>query len=161
MGSRAGIALQNALEDRQDVLVYTAPPLEQDIEVTGPITAVLFVSTNAPHADFTAKLVDVYPNGNAYNVTDGILRQPYQRLTLPAEIRIDLWPTSRVFFKGHRLRLEVSSSNYPRFDRNPNTGRGIATETEPVIANQAVYHGTTTQSCLILPLIPDDHGGKT
>ena len=129
IGPRAGIALQNKLEARPDVLVYSTPPLDKDIEATGPVKLILFVATTAPNTDFTAKLVDVFPDGSAYNVSDGILRRGYEGSS-PTKITVDLWPTSFVFRKGHRIRLEVSSSNFPRFDRNPNTGRTIATETE-------------------------------
>lgn len=153
LGPRAGIALQNEVEKRADVLVYTTPSLKEDLEITGPIQLILYVSTTAPYTDFTAKLVDVHPDGSAYNVAEGILRRGYRRSEL-TEIQIDLWPTSMVFLKGHRIRLDVSSSNYPRFDRNPNTGRPIATERHPAIATQTVYHGPETLSRLILPVIP-------
>jgi putative CocE/NonD family hydrolase len=156
MGSRGGIARQNGVEDRPDVLVYTTPPLEESLEVTGPIQLTLYVSTSAPHTDFTAKLVDVHPDGSAYNVSEGIDRRSYQGMNQPVELQIALWPTSMVFLKGHRIRLEVSSSNYPRFDRNPNTGRPIATETHPVVATQKIYHSQDAPSRLMLPLIPKD-----
>lgn len=159
MGARGGIALQNTVEDRQDVLSYTTSALEQDTEVTGPIALVLYVSTTAPSTDFTAKLVDVYPDGKAYNVTEGILRQSYKGVNQPTKIQIELWPTSMVFLKGHKIRLEVSSSNYPRFDRNPNTGGVIATETTSVTAKQDVYHDTASPSHLILPVIPNSKRG--
>ena len=160
IGPRAGIALQNTVERRPDVLVYTTPPLEEDIEVTGPIRLVLYASTTATHTDFTGKLVDVYPDGSAYNISEGILRRRYRdrhddvQAGRPTNIQIHLWPTSIVFRKGHRIRLEVSSSNYPRFDRNPNTGRSIARETDPVVATQRIHHGHETPSRLILPVIP-------
>ncbi len=160
IGPRAGIARQNAIEARSDVLVYTTAPLEEDLEVTGPIQLVLYVSTTAPHTDFTAKLVDVHTDGSAYNISEGILRRSYSGPSgavgadRATEIQIDLWPTSVVFFKGHGIRLEVSSSNYPRFDRNPNTGRPIATETQPTVALQTLHHGRETPSHLILPVIP-------
>ncbi len=159
LGSRAGIARQNEIEARQDVLVYSTLPLEEDLEVTGPIRLVLSVSTTALDTDFTGKLVDVHPDGSAYNVSEGTLRRRYAKadgqadFTRATEIEIKLWPTSMVFFRGHRLRLEVSSSNYPRFDRNPNTGRSIATETQPIVAKQTVHHGRATPSRLILPVI--------
>lgn len=158
IGPRAGIALQNAIEERKDVLGYSTLPLEEDIEVTGPIKLVLYGSTTATHTDFTGKLVDVHPDGSAYNVSEGILRRKYDQPDAPTEIEIDLWPTSMVFLKGHRIRLEVSSSNYPRFDRNPNTGRQIATETSPVVATQTIYHSTEIPSRLILPVIPTHLG---
>lgn len=160
LGSRSGTSLQNDVEARPDVLVYTTPPLQSDVEVTGPIRLILYVSTTAPSTDFTGKLVDVHPDGRAYNVSDGVLRLGYgpTRNTLapdrPTEMTLDLWPTSMVFRKGHRMRLEVSSSNYPRFDRNPNTGAEIATETNPIVAHQTVSHGATAPSRIILPIIP-------
>ena len=154
LGPRAGMVLQNEIEARPDVLVYSTDILEQAMEVTGPVRAILHVSTNAPHTDFTAKLVDVYPDGHAYNISNGILRHAYVSEDRITKIEIELWPTSRVFAKGHRVRLEISSSDFPRFDRNPNTGRPIATETETRIATQVIHHETETPSCLILPVIP-------
>jgi uncharacterized protein len=153
IGPRAGIALQNKPEARPDVLVYSTPPLDEDIEATGPVKLILFVATTAPNTDFTAKLVDVFPDGSAYNVSDGILRRGYEGSS-PTKITVDLWPTSFVFRKGHRIRLEVSSSNFPRFDRNPNTGRTIATETETIVARQMVHHSSPMPSRLVLPVIP-------
>ena len=161
IGPRAGIALQNAIEARPDVLVYSTPPLAENLEVTGPIRLILYVSTSAPHTDFTGKLVDVHPDGSAYNVSEGIVRRGYDKPATdveadqPTQIQIDLWPTSMVFLKGHRIRLEVSSSNFPRFDRNPNTARRIATEAHPVSATQKIYHGPETPSRIILPLVPE------
>jgi putative CocE/NonD family hydrolase len=153
-GPRGGLALQNAVEQRPDVLVYTTPRLEDDREVTGPVVLMLHVSTPAPSTDFTGKLVDVHPDGSAYNVSDGILRRSYQGVSQPTEIRIDLWPMSMVFLKGHRIRLEVSSSNHPRFDRHPNTDGKIATESHPIAATQSLHHGLETPSRILLPIIP-------
>jgi putative CocE/NonD family hydrolase len=152
LGNNAGVKKQNDVESRHDVLVYTGDALQSDVEVTGPIRLVLYAGTTAPDTDFTAKLVDVYPNGSTYNVSDGILRRKYQ--TVPTEITIDLWPTSTVFKRGHHIRLEVSSSNYPRYDRNPNTGRFIPTETIPMTARQNIYHSPEWPSHLVLPIIP-------
>jgi len=166
LGPRAGIALQNEVEARGDVLVYSTEPLERDLEATGPVSAVLYVSTTAPNTDFTVKLLDVHPDGKAYNISDGILRRAYpdaQRGS-PNEITIELWPTSMLFRRGHRIRIEVSSSNYPRYDRNPNTGGNILTETVPVAATQTVYHGVDAPSRIILPVIPGqvyEHESKT
>jgi putative CocE/NonD family hydrolase len=157
IGGAAGIARQNTIESRNDVLVYTTAALQNDVEVTGPIALVLYVSTSASNTDFTAKLVDVHPDGSAFNVSDGVLRRTYAETTgteQTHEIRIELWPTSMVFFKGHRMRLEVSSSNFPRFDRNPNTDNDTATETNPVSSRQIVRHGARFPSHLILPLVP-------
>jgi putative CocE/NonD family hydrolase len=160
IGPAAGIARQNDIEGRGDVLVYTTPALNQDEEVTGPISLILYVSTTAPNTDFTAKLVDVHQDGSAFNISEGILRRSYQEAQGPSaaekvyEIHLDLWPTSMVFFKGHRIRLEVSSSNFPRFDRNPNTGNRIASEVKVISAKQTVRHGLEYPSRLILPIIP-------
>src|SRR2546427_12787658 len=154
---------QRPIERRPDVLVFTTPPLKADLEVTGPVSVVLFASTSAPDTDFTAKLVDVFPTGEARNLTDGILRLRYRssleksELARPGEIyrlTIDAGVTSNVFLKGHRLRIEVSSSNFPRFDRNPNTGRPIATERHSIVATQTIYHNPEAVSRLILPVIP-------
>lgn len=158
-GLQSGSAHQEALESRPDVLVYSTEPLESDLEVTGPLELVLYVSTTAPCTDFTGKLVDVFPDGSAWNISDGILRRRYDRQRGDDEpgstkIKIELWPTSVIFKKGHRLRLEVSSSNYPRFDRNPNTGGVIAEETAPVKATQTIRHDAGSPSRLILPVIP-------
>jgi putative CocE/NonD family hydrolase len=157
IGGAAGIARQNTIESRKDVLVYTTAALQNDVEVTGPIALVLYVSTSASNTDFTAKLVDVHPDGTAYNVSDGVLRRTYAETTgteQTHEIRIELWPTSMVFFKGQRMRLEVSSSNFPRFDRNPNTNNDAATETNPITSNQILRHDARFPSHLILPLVP-------
>jgi hypothetical protein len=154
LGPSAGIQLQNDVEGRADVLVYSTDPLQTLLEVTGPVALELYVGTSAPSTDFAAKLVDVFPDGSAYNVSEGILRQRYESGMQPVRIEIELWPTSIVFLKGHRVRLEVSSSSYPRFDRNPNTGRDIATESWPQTARQTVFHGRDFPSRLTLPVIP-------
>ena len=140
---------QRWVEDRQDVLVYSTPPLADDVEVTGPITVTLFASTNASDTDFTAKLVDVEPSGYARNLTDGIIRARYRNVRESAslirpgvvyEYTIDLWATANLFKKGHQIRVEISSSNFPRFDRNTNTGGEIGAEMSFVPALQTVYH---------------------
>jgi uncharacterized protein len=158
LGPRAGIALQNGIENRRDVLVYSSAPLRRDLEVTGPVSAILNVSTTAENTDFTVKLVDVNAQGRAFNVSDGILRRTYPRgrnqAEVPFEITVDLWPTSMLFREGHRIRVEVSSSNYPRYDRNPNTNHDISTETAPLIATQTVYHSPGRISRIVLPVIP-------
>ncbi len=155
---------QRAVEKRQDVLVYTSPRLKRPLEVTGPIRVVLYVSTSQPDTDFTAKLVDVFPNGEARNLTDGILRLRYREslekpvAARPGEvypITIDAGVTSNQFGKGHRIRLEISSSNFPRFDRNPNTGRPVADEKEFRRAAQTVYHERGRASHVILPVVPN------
>jgi len=155
LGWRAGIQLQNDVEARPDVLLFTGDPLTADLEVTGPVSAVLHVGTTARNTDFTVKLVDVHPDGKAYNVTDGILRRSYPAgATSAIEITIELAPTSMLFRAGHRLRVEISSSNFPRFDRNPNTGGDIARETNPIVAMQTLFLGSEAPSRLILPIVP-------
>jgi hypothetical protein len=154
---------QRFVEKRKDVLVYSSAPLKQDLEVTGPIRLVLYASTSAQDTDFTAKLVDVFPNGDARNLTDGILRLRYRHGLDKSELAdagevyrltIDAGVTSNVFLAGHSIRLEVSSSNFPRFDRNPNTGRAFADETMLKKAQQVIYHSRQYPSHLVLPVIP-------
>ena len=170
IGPAAGIARQNEVESRQDVLVYTTPVLDQEVEVTGPVSLILYVSTSAPNTDFTAKLVDVFPDGLARNLTDGILRVRYResleapKLMTPGEVyrmTIDAGVTSNVFRAGHRIRLEISSSNFPRFDRNPNTGALPADAREMRKATQTVYHDHDRHSYLLLPVIPAPRGELT
>lgn len=153
---------QRPLEKRKDVLVYTTEPLREDLEVTGPVRAVLWVSTSAPDTDFTAKLIDVWPDGRAINLCDGILRLRYRHslermeAAKPGQVyrtTIEAGVTSNFFRKGHRIRLHISSSNFPRFDRNPNTGRAIADETELRTARQTVYHDAQWPSHLVLPVV--------
>lgn len=155
----SGTVPQNDIEERSDMLVYSTPPLTEDVEVTGPLSAVLYVATSSQSADFTAKLVDVHADGVAFNVSDGIIRRSYRSEATPAaaeptEITITLWPTSMVFRRGHRIRLEVAGSNFPRFDRNPNTGEPSATARTAASATQAVHHGRQAPSRIMLPLIP-------
>ena len=160
----AGPRDQKEVEARPDVLVYSTPPLEQDTEVTGPILLDLFAKSSAVDTDFTAKLVDVWPNGYVQNLTEGILRGRYRESTAAApkllepnktyEYKIDLWSTSNVFLKGHIIRVEVSSSNFPRFDRNLNTGKSAATDSQFVKATNTILHDKEYPSALILPIVP-------
>ena len=154
---------QRSIEYRRDVLVYTSDPLEEDMEVTGPVSVVLHASTDARDTDFTAKLVDVHPDGLAVNLCDGIIRGRYreststQKLLEPGtvyEFTIDLWPTSNVFLKGHQIRVDISSSNFPRFDRNPNTGNKFGEDAEMRSANQQVLHDGAHPSHILLPVVP-------
>lgn len=163
VGATAGPYDQAKLEERQDVLVYSTPPLQADVEVTGPVKLVLWAASSARDTDFTAKLVDVHPDGKAFNLCDGILRARYRNgreqatLLEPGKaerFEIDLWVTSNVFKAGHRIRLEVSSSNFPRFDRNPNTGHDFGADAELVTAKQTVFHDREHPSLLLLPVIP-------
>lgn len=159
----AGPRDQAQIEQRDDVLVYSTPALEQDQEVTGPVTLDLFAKSSAVDTDFTAKLVDVGPDGFAQNLTEGILRARFRESTTQAtpiepgkvyEYKIDLWSTSNLFKKGHRIRLEVSSSNFPRFDRNLNTGKDAASSSDFVKATNTVLHDAAHPSALLLPLVP-------
>lgn len=154
---------QREVESRADVLVYSTEPLAEDTEVTGPITLTLYAASSAPDTDFTAKLVDVGPCGFARNLTDGIIRARFressseEKLLSPGEVTeftIDLWSTANVFKAGHRIRLEVSSSNFPRFDRNPNTGHPLFADAETRPAVQTVMHNRAHPSHLTLPLVP-------
>lgn len=152
------------VEERPDVLVYTSDVLSKDIEVTGPVVVKLYAASSATDTDFTAKLVDVYPDGRAYNIVDGIIRARYRNgpevpptLIPPntaVEYTIDLWSTSNVFKQGHRIRVEVSSSNFPRFDRNPNTGELPHKGTSMKSALQTVFHDAQRPSHIVLPTIP-------
>lgn len=153
LGPHAGIALQNEIEMRPDVLVYTTDKFSQAMEVTGPIKLLLYISTDVPNTDFTAKLVDVYPDGRAFNISNGVLRRAYDS-NQPIAIEIELWPTSTLIASGHRLSVEISSSDFPRYDRNPNTGHLIAAETKTRIARQSIHHNLEMPSHLILPIIP-------
>jgi len=155
---------QRAVEQRRDVLVYTTAPLRRDIEVIGPVRVVLYAATSARDTDFTAKLVDVFPDGRAQNLTDGILRLRYRKsLEKPelartgeiCKLTIDAGVTGNVFQKGHRIRMEISSSNFPRFDRNPNTGDPVADATELHKATQTVYHDARRPSYVLLPVLED------
>jgi uncharacterized protein len=167
-GHEASIALgardQREVEARPDVLVYTTAPLERDLEVTGAVRLVLHAASSAPDTDWTAKLVDVLPDGRALGVTDGILRARYrdgldrERLLEPGRperFEIAAGTTSMVFRRGHRIRLEVASSNFPRFDRNPGTGgdNARATASDLRTARQHVFHDAARASHLELPIV--------
>ena len=154
---------QRPAEARNDVLVYTLAAFAKNTEVTGPISLDLYVSSSAVDTDFTGMLVDVWPNGYAQNLTSGILRLRYRNsnekpeLSNPGQtyhVTLDLWATSNVFLAGHKLRLEVSSSNFPRFDRNLNTGENQAHSTSVVKATNVIYHDKTHPSALIVPIVP-------
>ena len=159
----AGPVDQRPTESREDVLVYTTPAFQQDTDVTGPVSLELYVSSSAVDTDFTGKLIDVWPNGNAENLLDGILRARYRNSMEKAELMnpgevykltIDLWSTSNVFLAGHKLRVEVSSSNFPRFDRNLNTGEDPESGTRMVKATNLIYHDRDHASAVVLPIVP-------
>lgn len=153
---------QSPIESRNDVLVYTSPVLEEDIQVTGPVQVIIYLSSNVKDTDITAKLVDVYPDGRAYNVAESIQRvrwrDGYDNPSFMQEgdvYRIKVGPllTSNMFKKGHRIRLEISSSNFPRFARNLNTGGNNYDETEWVIAHNMVHHSPEYGSKIILTVV--------
>jgi len=155
---------QTEIEKRPDVLVYTSDKLSDDLEVTGPIKVKLFASSSAVDTDFTAKLVDLMPDGRAMSVTDGIVRARYrnqngrEEFLVPGkvyEFTIKCNPTAYVFLKGHKMRLEISSSNFPAFARNLNTGEKIGTSADMTVARQRVFHSVKHPSRIILPVIPN------
>jgi uncharacterized protein len=157
---------QRPVEARNDVLIYSTPALTEDVEVTGPVSLELFASSSAVDTDFTAKVVDVYPDGFAQNLTEGIIRARYRdsaekpELINPGQVykfNLDLWATSNVFKKGHRIRLEVSSSNFPRFDRNLNTGEEAASGRNFVSATNTILHDDKHPSALLVPIVPAQH----
>lgn len=156
------------LAERSDVLAFQTAPLAQDVEVTGPLTVRLWVSSSAVDTDFTAKLIDVYPpnqdypDGYAMNLADSILRMRYRNsrerleMMIPGEIYeivIEPQPTSNLFKAGHRIRLDISSSNFPQFDVNPNTGGPLGMERRVVIAHNTVYHDAARPSHIVLPIV--------
>jgi len=164
IGANAGPRDQRKVETRHDVLCYTTEPLTAPLDVIGPLRLVLWVSSSARDTDFTGKLVDVWPDGRAENLADGILRARYRvspsepallQPGTPYELEIDLVASAYRFPAGHRIRLEVSSSNFPRFDRNTNTGGTIATEDDDdvVPAVNRVHHDAARPSRLVLPII--------
>jgi hypothetical protein len=155
---------QRAIESRADVLVYRSAPLEHDVEVTGPITVRLWAISSAPDTDFVARLTDVFPDGRSINLTDGIIRARYRdaaqgdtpSLIVPGRpygYENDLWATSNLFKTGHRIGLQVTSSNFPRWDRNPNTGHPIGVDTDLAVAHQQILHDREHPSHVVLPLV--------
>jgi putative CocE/NonD family hydrolase len=155
---------QRPNEGRPDVLVFSTPAFARDMEVTGWVSVELYAASSARDTDFTALLADVAPDGYARFLTDGIVRARYRKSTAgppvfltPGQVekyKIDLWATSNVFKAGHRMRLYVSSSNFPRFDPNRNTGEPIADATGGVKARQAIYHDAARPSALVVPVVP-------
>ncbi len=162
MNCPAGPFDQGKAEHRKDVLVFTSQKLKSNLEVTGPVKVILYAASDARDTDWTAKLVDVHPNGKAYNLCDGIIRARYRTLQREPSLiergtiyryEIDLWVTSNVFLEGHRIRVEISSSNFPRFDRNPNTGHNFGADAILMKARQTVYHDAEHPSHILLPVI--------
>ncbi len=157
-----GCVDQSEVEARCDILVYKSEPLEEELTITGKVRVTLFASCNSLDTDFTAKLVDIYPDGKVLNLCDGIIRARYRNSLYAPELlerdiiyeyEIDCWHTANCFRKGHRIGLDISSSNFPRFDRNPNTGNTFGLDDEMKVSRQTVYHGRSHQSCVILPVL--------
>jgi len=160
----AGVKDQSVIEEREDVLVYTTPYLDKAVKIAGPVEARLFISSSAVDTDFTAKLVDVEPNGYCGNVTEGILRARYRdsmkqvNFMEPGEvyeISVDLWHVAHTFKPGHKIRLEISSSSFPRWDRNSNTEIQPcdATVGDMQIATNTIYHESEKESSLSLHVV--------
>lgn len=158
----AGPYDQSSLESRPDVMLFSTAPLEQSLEVTGDLKVILYVSSDAVDTDFTAKLTDVYPDGRSMLIADGIIRARYRNslgrpeLMTPGiiyPIEIDLWATSIIINTGHRIRLAVSSSNYPRFDVNPNTGGDTFDKETMIEATNIIYYNSTYPSHILLPVV--------
>jgi len=163
VGCPAGPRDQSEVEKRNDVLVFTSEVLKTELEVTGPVKVVLYAASTAKDTDFTAKLVDVHPDGRPFNLCDGIIRascrdsKGERSLIQPGRVyryEIDLWVTSNAFLPGHKIRVEISSSNFPRFDRNLNTGEPFGTGTRFIKATQTIYHDQARPSHVLLPVIP-------
>ncbi|MDV2581822.1 CocE/NonD family hydrolase [Alkalibacillus haloalkaliphilus] len=156
-GINTGPLAQNEIETRDDVLIYTTEPLEQPVEVTGPVKAYVYASSDAVNTDFTVKLTDVQPDGTSINVTEGIVRSKHQHPNFKPDdftlFVIDLWATSIEFLQGHRIRIQISSSNFPMYDVNPNTGNSLRNTTEATVANQTIYHNKDYPSHVLLPII--------
>ncbi|MCP4594133.1 MAG: CocE/NonD family hydrolase, partial [bacterium] len=152
----AGPQDNRALEARPDVLCYTTPPLQHDVDVIGPVRTELYVRSSLAHTDFFARLCDVEPDGRSINVCDGLFRvEPGKGEPQPdgsLRIEIDMWATAYRFRTGHRLRLQVSSGAHPRWSRNLGTGEPLATGTLLAVAEQAIYHDADHPSALVLPL---------
>jgi putative CocE/NonD family hydrolase len=163
---RPGPVDQAAILARRDVLVYTSAPLTAELEVTGPVSAALFTSSSAPSTDWLVKLCDVDPGGRTLNVCDGIIRAGAEAAggdpaTEPGTVAchtVDMWATSHVFLPGHRLRVIITSSDFPRYDRNPNTGEPALDAAVTVPAVQRVFHDAERPSHVLLPVVPSASG---
>jgi putative CocE/NonD family hydrolase len=163
----AGPKDQRVIENRKDILVYTSQPLNQSLAIAGPVKMKLFASTDGPDTDWVVKLVDVYPDGFAMNIAEGILRARYRKgtdkmeLLKPGEVyefEIDLVGTANVFLPGHRIRVDVTSSHYPQFDRNPNTGDPFGSTSKTRVAKQTIFHTAQRSSHIVLPVVPAPKG---
>jgi putative CocE/NonD family hydrolase len=161
--TQAGPKDQRPVEARHDVLVYTSEPLGTPVAIAGPVRMKLFASTDSRDTDWMVKLVDVHPNGFAMNIAEGILRARFRNgldkmeLLTPGrayEFEVDMAGTANVFKPGHRIRVDITSSNFPQFDRNPNTGDDLGSSERVRTAKQTVYHGGTHASHIVLPVVP-------
>ena len=150
------------VERRDDVLVYTTEPLAQDTEVTGPVRARVYAASSAKDTDFTAKLLDVWPDGFAQRLCDGMVRARFREgmdkpsLIEPGKVYaydIDCWNTSQLFKKGHSIRLEIASTAFPKYDRNPNTGEPLGKTDKMQRADQTIYHDQDHPSHVLLPVV--------
>jgi putative CocE/NonD family hydrolase len=160
--TQAGPRDQRPIESRQDVLVYTSDALRAPIAIAGPVKMKLFASTDGRDTDWMVKLVDVYPDGFAMNIAEGILRARFRnglnKMELltpnqPYEFEIDMAGTANVFQSGHRIRVDITSSNFPQFDRNPNTGDDLGSSKRVRVARQTVYHDGARPSQIVLPVV--------
>ncbi|TMR87962.1 CocE/NonD family hydrolase, partial [Nonomuraea basaltis] len=149
-GVQSGRVDNTALEARPDVLTYTTPLLDQDVEVIGEVSAEIFIRSSLPYADVFVRLCDVDPRGRSTNVCDGLISLTGADETSRATVA--LWPTAYRFKRGHRIRLQVSSGAFPRYNRNPGTGEPRATATTLRAADQQVFHDPEHPSALILPI---------
>ena len=159
---RSGVRDQRPLSLRPDVLTFTSDALERPLEVVGRITADLRVSSSAPDTDFVARLIDMHPDGYMHNLCDGILRARYRNSLKEAEwlqpgkiyeLNIDLWSVAHVFKPGHRLAVQITSSSFPRWDRNWNTTENPGAATSGQSARQTVWHNSEHPSCILLPVL--------
>ena len=146
------------------MLTYTSNVLESDLCVAGPVTAVLHAASSAPDTDWVVRLCDVWPDGRSISVCDGILRARYREsmvqptLLTPNQVyqfQVDLWSTAQLFKAGHRLRIHVTSSDFPRYDRNLNTGGPFGTESRSAVARNTVFHDAMRPSHMVLPVLPN------
>ncbi|MEL7122769.1 MAG: CocE/NonD family hydrolase, partial [Bacteroidota bacterium] len=158
---RGGAMDQQHMETRNDILVYTTDPLEEGMEVSGSIETTLYVSSDVKDTDFTVKIIDVYPDGRAYNLDETILRARYREGYTKEvfmeegkvyELKLSPMSTSNYFKKGHRIRIEIASSNFPRFDRNLNTGGDNYNESEAITAHNNIHHSAAHSSMIKLPI---------